>query len=351
MKVGVYALAKNESSNVEVWERSSRDADVRVVTDTGSTDNTVQLLQAAGVTVARGCPIPWRWDDAHNLSLFHMPADVDVCIRLDLDEELEPGWRVALEAAWKPGITKMRYRYQWSSALQFESDRCHSRDGYRWQGATHEGLVRWSGDELVVFSSEFRIRHHRQPGKQHKSDLTLLQQAVREHPHDARMHWYLAREMDYANNPETEAAFEAYLGMPGGVPTERAYAYRVLAKRQKQKLGTHLLGAMREAPLEPEAYLVFAELAYSQGDMVAALSWARQALMCPVAGMTHASDPRAYSHVPADIASVAASRLRQFDEALEHARVAVARCPDDQRLAANLRYLEQKAQEVGPKAA
>ncbi|NBX34541.1 hypothetical protein EBR16_04175, partial [bacterium] len=34
-----------------------------------------ELLEAAGVTVARGAPIPWRWDDAHNLSLMHAPAD------------------------------------------------------------------------------------------------------------------------------------------------------------------------------------------------------------------------------------------------------------------------------------
>ena len=119
MKVAIYALAKNEAANVARWEESCRDADVRVVTDTGSADDTVQLLEAAGVTVARGAPIPWRWDDAHNLSLMHVPADVDVAIRLDLDEALDPGWRAALEAAWKPETTKLRYWYWWSDALRF----------------------------------------------------------------------------------------------------------------------------------------------------------------------------------------------------------------------------------------
>jgi hypothetical protein len=109
MIVGIYALAKNEAGNVAAWEASCRDADVRVVTDTGSTDDTVQLLEAEDVTVARGNVVPWRWDDAHNLSMQHLPSHVDVAIRLDLDEVLEPGWRDALEAAWKPETTKLRY--------------------------------------------------------------------------------------------------------------------------------------------------------------------------------------------------------------------------------------------------
>jgi hypothetical protein len=351
MKIGIYALAKNEAANVAAWEASCRDADVRVVTDTGSTDDTVELLQAAGVTVARGSPVPWRWDDAHNLSLYHLPADLDVAIRLDMDEVLDPGWRAALEAAWTPATTKGRYFYQWSDAVRFLSDRVHRRAGYRWVGATHEGLSCWSGDEVQTQLDGFTIRHFRQPGKAHKSDLTLLRQAVRENPLDVRMHWYLARELDYASDPEAIEAFDRYLRLPGGAATERAYAYRVLARLQPEQLKPRLLEAIMAAPREPEAYLALAEMAEQMGDWVSCLYYARHASFCPADSQTHASDPRAYGPRAPDLACIAASKLDLYREALQHAREAFRRDHADRRLAGNLALLEQLTQEKGPKAA
>jgi len=351
MKIGIYALAKNEAANVPAWESSCREADVRVVTDTGSSDATVELLEAAGVTVARGAPIPWRWDDAHNLSLYHLPADVDVCIRLDLDEVLDPGWRDALEAAWTPQTTKLRYWYQWSTDVRFLSDRIHTRGGYRWVGATHEGLARWSGEEVQTTTEALTIRHHRQPGKQHKSDLTLLRQAVRENPLDVRMHWYLARELDYARDAEAVEAFERYLRMPGGAATERAYAYRALARLQPDRVKPRLLEAIQAAPQEPEAFLAFAEMAEQMGDWVSALYYARHAAFCPPANQSHASDPRAYGPRAPELACVAASRLGLDGEALKHAREAFRRDSANPIFAGNLALLEKKATESGPKVA
>lgn len=351
MKIGIYALARNEAANVTAWEASCREADVRVVTDTGSTDATVELLHSGGVEVAHGAPVPWRWDDAHNLSLYHLPSDVDVAIRLDLDEVLDPGWRAALEAAWRPETTKGRYWYQWSENVRFLSDRVHLRAGYRWVGATHEGLACWSGDEVQTQLDGFTIRHHRQPGKTHKSDLTLLRQAVRENPLDTRMHWYLARELDYARDAEAAEAFERYLAMPNGAATERAYACRMLAKLQPDRAKPRLLEAIMAAPREPEAFLAFAELAEKMGDWVSCLYYARHAAFCPAHSQSHASDPRAYGAAAPDLACIAASKLNLTSEALQHAREAFKRCPGDQRLAANLAILEQQSQEQGPRAA
>jgi tetratricopeptide (TPR) repeat protein len=349
MRVAIYALAKNEAANVERWESSCRDADVRVVTDTGSTDNTVELLEAAGVTVARGAPIPWRWDDAHNLSLMHAPADADVVIRLDLDEALDPGWREALERDWKPETTKLRYWYWWSDVVRFRCDRIHTRNCYRWTGATHEGLVRWDGEEVQTQSDGVVIRHHRQPGKTHKTDLTLLRQAVRENPADARMQWYFARELDYADDAACVEEFQKYLAMPGGAANERAYARRVLARRDERGRARHMLGSMLESPLEPEAYAHVAELAWSKGDAVGALYWARQALNCSDENRSHASDPAAYGEFPADVAYSAAYKLGLMGEAISHAKEAARRNPGNQRHADNVLALERMEVEEGPK--
>ena len=57
MRIGVYALAKNVAGFVERWEGSCREADVRVVTDTGSSDvNQGTTAYRPGPTVARYLP-------------------------------------------------------------------------------------------------------------------------------------------------------------------------------------------------------------------------------------------------------------------------------------------------------
>jgi glycosyltransferase involved in cell wall biosynthesis len=119
------------------------DADVRVVTDTGSTDDTVELLQAAGVTVVRSYVVPWRWDVAWTQALCNLPPDVDVAFRVDLDERPQPGWRAAIEAAWDGTANNLVYDYWWSlddagrPLLRFHCDRVHARSGFVWRQSTH----------------------------------------------------------------------------------------------------------------------------------------------------------------------------------------------------------------------
>jgi hypothetical protein len=270
LKIGVYALARNEEKHVFDWSHSCDEADVRVVTDTGSTDSTVDRLRQSGVTVATGNVVPWRWDDAHNLSLYHLPSDLDVCIRLDLDERLSPGWRDVIEREWTDGTNQLFYKYVWSWAsdgtedLVFIADRIHSRRGFRWSAPTHEGLICWHGEKRSKMITDLQIFHFRDKGKKHTTDLELLRIAVREAPHDARAQWYLAREMDYAGMPEAREAFERYLQMDGGIATERAFACRILWKLTGDP--AYLVQATAEAPDEPEAWERLAFLAYRQRE-------------------------------------------------------------------------------------
>ena len=92
-KIVVYAISKNEEKFVERWVNSMKEADDIYVLDTGSTDNTVNLLNNFGVKVKEEKIDPWRFDVARNLSLEMIPDDVDICVCTDLDEVFEPGWR------------------------------------------------------------------------------------------------------------------------------------------------------------------------------------------------------------------------------------------------------------------
>ena len=95
-KVCVYAICKNEEKFVNKWVKSMSEADEIYVLDTGSTDNTVQLLQDLGVHVKTEIINPWRFDVARNKSLEMVPLDTDICVCTDLDEEFIEGWRAKL---------------------------------------------------------------------------------------------------------------------------------------------------------------------------------------------------------------------------------------------------------------
>jgi hypothetical protein len=339
MKIGVYALARNEEKHAAAWAESCRGADVRIVTDTGSTDGTVAALEAAGVTVTHGNVVPWRWDDAHNLSLYHLPADVDVCIRLDLDERIQPGWREAIERAWVDGVNQLRYRYVWSwrpdgrPGLVFHSDRVHARVGFRWNGATHEGLIAWALPARQATAAGLEIHHHRDAGKRHKSDLPLLMIAAREAPHDARAQWYLAREMDYESHAGAAAAFRKYLEMPGRTPTEESYARRSLYRLAGDPADLHAAAAA--APAEPDAWLALARLAYAGRRWAEVVDYAGRAVAADGPG-THATDPAARG-AAADLLSIALWETGRRPEGLTFARQAAADFPEDARIAANVR--------------
>ena len=93
MKIAVYAIALNEEKHVMRWLEATKDADVRLVADTGSTDKTVQLLQGAPNVIVHQISVqPFRFDDARNAALALLPADVDMCLSLDLDEIPQDGF-------------------------------------------------------------------------------------------------------------------------------------------------------------------------------------------------------------------------------------------------------------------
>lgn len=345
MRIGIYALAKNEEQHAAAWAESGVNADVRVVTDTGSTDRTVELLEQAGVTVARGSVCPWRWDEAHNLSLHHLPPDLDVAMRLDLDERLAPGWREAIERAWTGDVNNLRYRYVWSfrpdgtPGLVFLSDRVHARAGFRWTMATHEGLICWAGEKRQAQADGLEVHHHRDPNKQHKSDLMLLKVAVREAPQDARARWYYARELDYAGLPEAAPEFAAYLRMPGGQATERAYARRVLYRLTGDE--RWLVDCCKEAYGEPDGWVALALVRYHQQRWPEVLELAEKAIAAGDAP-SHAMDPDAKGRAY-DLASVACWELGRRPEALTYAREALARFPDDPRIQTNVQEMTRAA--------
>lgn len=348
MKVAVYTIAKNEEQFVERWAESSKEADYRFILDTGSSDGTVARATALGINVAVASINPWRFDDARNASLALLPNDVDMCIALDMDEVLVPGWREALEKV-DVSTTRPRYQYTWSwkidgngnsqPGLQYGGDKIHKRHGYRWKHPVHEVLVADRIQEIQEWV-DLEIHHFPDNTKSRGQYFPLLELAVEEDPLGDRNQYYLAREYFFnAMYDKAAAMFKRHLDNPSSVwGPERAASCRYLAKCEPQNAEMHLLNAIKEAPGRREALVELGNYYYNQKAWKSALQPLEQALAIESKPLDYLCEEFAWGALPYDLAALCAYQSGLHDKALEWGISASALNPDDDRLKTNVAY-------------
>lgn len=343
MRVAVYCAAKNELKHVEAWFESCKDADVIVCADTGSTDGTREKMSALGVSVTDARILPWRFDDAFNFAMYLLPEDVDVCIRLDLDERLASGWRDGLAAAWTEETTRLRYPYVWNwnpdgtPGRQWYGDRIHRRHGYRWVGATHEALCSRL-PEVHTFTDNLQIHQFPDP-KEKKNDLSLLIEATNEHPHDARFWAYLGREYYYRGDyPSATETYKKFLGMSWD-KVERGQAMINLSVTDGDNRVFWLKMAAMECPNHREPLVALAHHYYELMDWRQSYKYATDALSITKHPMDYTCTPEAWGALPHDLASIAAWHLGLKDVATEQVQIAISKSPCDKRLQSNLLFM------------
>ena len=344
MRIGIYGPMKNELKHIDPWYESCKAADVICVADTGSTDGTRERLVELGVRVTDLRIMPWRFDDAFNFAMALLPDDVDVCIRLDGDERLQPGWRAALEAAWTKETTRLRYQYVWnwnpdgSPGRQWYGDRIHARKGYRWMGATHEGLCSRL-PEVQTFTDEVKIWQF-PDAKDKKHDLSLLLEATREYPTDARLRAYLGREYYYKGDyPMAIETYKEFLGMSWD-KVEKGQAMINLSIADSENKVFWLKMAAMECPGHREPLVSLAQYYYDKQDWTKCYKAANDALKITKHPMDYTCTPEAWGYLPHDLSSIAAWNLGMYRESLEQAKLALERNPEDKRLQNNLKLIQ-----------
>lgn len=100
MKVCIYAICKNEERFVKRWLASAEEADEIYINDTGSTDKTIELLKnnpKVHLIQNQNPKEVFRFDKAWNKILSYIPQNMDLLVRLDLDQSFTAGWRAILE--------------------------------------------------------------------------------------------------------------------------------------------------------------------------------------------------------------------------------------------------------------
>jgi tetratricopeptide (TPR) repeat protein len=351
LKICVYAISKNEAHFVERFCASAKDADLILIADTGSDDGLPEEARKHGAVVHDICISPWRFDLARNAALALIPRDFDICISLDIDEVLEPGWREEIERVWVKGhTTRLRYMFDWGCGIQFYYEKIHAKHGYMWHHPCHEypipdGRI----TEIWAHTDKLIATHHPDPTKSRGQYMDLLELSVKEDPQCPRNAFYYARELSFnARWQEAVDACKSYLALPRATwMNERCYAYRVMGRcyselGQPEEAERAFQMAASEAPNTREPWCELAMLMYRQSRWEESFAYAMRALRIVDRQMVYTCDPAVWGAQPHDLAAIAAWHLGLTDVAIEQGEKAVELAPDDHRLRANLEWFSGK---------
>ena len=355
-KICVYAICKNEEKFVDRWMDAVSEADMVVVSDTGSTDHTVEKLRERGAAVYVDITSPWRFDAARNKAMDHIPEDVDICVSNDLDEIFIPGWRKKLEAVWQPRYTRARYLFTWSynedgsPNKQFAMEKIHRRHGFRWVHPVHE-VLEYSGEtpDRTVWVPGMALNHYPDNSKPRSQYLPLLELSVQENPDDDRAMFWLGREyMFYGMHDPCIETLKRHLTLPSAVwDEERSASMRYIAKSY-QKKGDNLqarqwlLRAVAECPRVRDPYLQLAVLGYLENDWPLTYLMVEKGLGITEKSGSYLHDPLAWGYSFYDLGAICCYRLALYEKAYQYATMACRMAPEDQRLKNNLEMIKHK---------
>jgi tetratricopeptide (TPR) repeat protein len=291
----IYTIAKNEALNVEGFMRAAQGAPVYVL-DTGSADNTVELLQEHGAHVTQKVIDPWRFDRAREAALALVPDQPDIlCVSIDMDERLEDGWQDKLAAEWVQGCNFGNYRYigEWRDAEQtvpaVESarTRLHARQGFHWERPVHEIPVADATTRVRSCDTSVLVRHYSN-GEQ-RNYAPLLTTILEANPNDADAR--LQRGGEFAQKGEWDNAlvdYHAWLRISYGddrpVIRYRRATTHISCAVCYYNLGQHgralrsFWEAVAAEPICREAWVNLAHTYQAMGDPVMALACAQKAL-------------------------------------------------------------------------
>ncbi len=356
MKIAVYSIARNEVHEVAGWEQATREADYRLLLDTGSTDGTdAEMEKFPDVVVHRASIRPWRFDDARNAALALVPPDIDICISLDMDERLRgrdrpvgEGWREAILSTWHEGVRMLRCPID-SGGLVYYSYRIHSREGWRWKSPVHE-ILHWRGEGPCTeqLTESLIIDHFPVVEKPRPAPRRLLEEAVRESPQDARMAlqygWQLLVDGDRADGFRE---LYRYLDLSVKTGVEAAFIHRLIAQYDEADTFLDHMNRAEEAHPAVSNSILLADHYYRK-EMWQACYTACQAgiarqRMRPEAVGHWGDDARRTTSWLHDTASSAAWMVWDFEACLGHAVEAYRRNPDESRRQNVLRIQEHIA--------
>ncbi len=328
--------------------KTAKEADKVFVLDTGSTDNTVSKLKKLGAIVKEKEIKPWRFDVARNESLKMVPDDFNICVCLDLDEVIMPGWRKKLEKLWDKNTTRLRYNYNWQldendkPIINFYIEKIHLRKNYKWTHPVHEVLTYENKNEVIKTTNEITINHYPDNTKSRQSYLPLLELSVKEDPEDDRNMHYLGREyMYYQKWNECIDTLIKHLNLKSATwKDERCASMRFIARsyinlNRYDEAKMWLDKAMKEAPYLRDPFMERAFLEYRLNNWNEVINYCNKALDIKTHTKTYINESFSWDYSPYDLLSVAYFNKQQYDLSLFYVNKALDMDKDNERLKEN----------------
>ena len=290
----VYAICKNEVENVSKYLNSFGEADYVCILDTGSIDGTWELLQEKqkefpNLIISQKTIIPWRYDEARNISMTLIPKETTIFFMADLDEVIkEPGWCNIVKSHWDPLFDRGMYTYNRDVG---ENDivirsipeyRFHSKDWYKWVNIVHEAIINHAGRKqfYVETCTELPITVWHYPKANKETNyMDLCENDLQENPSDYIMRLQLAIEYELRERwDKAQEHYEKLLYDHGNLQDfEIARCYCSLGKiyynqqNDKNKALQYFREGRLIAPRVIDNYLAAAEIYYNNTEYNAAL--------------------------------------------------------------------------------
>jgi tetratricopeptide (TPR) repeat protein len=239
-KICLNMIVKNEVKVLPRLIRSVKDyIDYYVIVDTGSTDDTIELIRREMTGYGIEGEVherPWvnfGVNRQQALELAVAADKADWLLFIDADEELgvsDPKFYEKLEPGVSYDIEKHQgdLRYAVRHLINVRST------GYRWQGPVHNYLVVVDGKERRELRKDvWIVYHHAQGAKSHGvtqeqkflRDAALLEDELARNPSDARSQFYLAQSYrDAGRYEQALAAYKKRASMENGWNEERFVA-------------------------------------------------------------------------------------------------------------------------------
>jgi len=197
MKVTLYAIAKNEEKNIEKFLKNAEKFDDVVVVDTGSTDNTIQLLKDAGIKVYEHPQTRAEFDFsvARNQALSYV--ETDWAFSIDFNEEIDDFFPEGLAVISEEFTTFKHERYdkiddEEPTLGQTAHVRFHRTKNYTWVNAVHETPMFLPTEEHlgeVAVDTTIKITKNLQPSID--KELFYLSICEREYQNNPENNYYL----------------------------------------------------------------------------------------------------------------------------------------------------------------
>lgn len=346
-----------------------QEADYIVVLDTGSTDNTVELLQndPRVTRVEQKIIDPWRFDVARNESMELCPDDANILVSTDFDELFEPGWADKMRELWVDGdTTRLHYTYAWSHndlgepQDVFIYDKAHTRD-YHWIFPVHEVLYPLDPEHFVEHMVDagrsVYLHHYQDTEKPRRYYFELLEMGVQENPGNSHVSMLLARE--YFLQKRYEEAYEKYLDCLNMPEIREPYRKLVLLetigklgdlctiKQDYDKAIEYYNMFIKEDKTYREPYFCMGEIYNQRGMYAMAKAIVELGIKESYQHFDWVERKDNWLNKADDILAVSDYYLGDIDSALQHGAISARHNPNDIRILKNyIVFLEEKLRTI-----